>query len=124
MAPFMPLGEEASVAARHLAFLCILLAGPAVAETVTYGGEDAERLKCAAMLSLASNFAEAEGRLQPGQHAKSMAAVSQLLDGLPGGNGDKASAMQAMADRIMVRSTPDALKAEFQRSLPACGRFF
>lgn len=112
------------MAARHVTILCILLAGPAAAETVTYGDEDAERLKCAAMLSLASNFAQADGRLQPGQHAKSMAAVSQLLDGLPGGNGDKARAMQAMADRIMMRSTPDALKAEFQRGLPACGRFF
>ncbi len=115
------------MAVRSFTILCALLAGvgPAAADAViTYRAEDAERLKCASMLSLASNFAEAEGRLKKGQHSRSMAAVAQLLDGLPGSNGAKARAMQAMADRLMLRSKPDALKEEFQRTLPACGRFF
>ncbi len=113
------------VSPRIIAFFAFLgAAAPAAAATITYEGEDAARLKCAAMLSLASNFAEAEGRLKPGAHVKSRAAVAELLEPLPGTRSDKARAMQTVADRIMLRFTPDALKAEFERTLPACGRFF
>lgn len=104
--------------------LLALACGPALGETRTYAGEDAQRVKCAAMLSLVSNFAESEGRLQPGQQEISRAAIGHLLDGLPGTSDEKARAMQDMADRIMVRSGPEDLKAEFERTLPACGRFF
>jgi hypothetical protein len=107
-----------------LLFAGLAAATPAAAATIAYEGEDAARLTCAAMLSLASNHAEADGRLKPGAHDKSRAAVAQLLRPLPGTRDEKARAMQATADRLMLQFKPDALKAEFERTLPACGRFF
>jgi hypothetical protein len=112
------------VSLRVFILACLVAAAPAAAATITYEGEDAARLTCAAMLSLASNHAEAEGWLKPGAHDKSRAAVAQLLGPLPGTRDEKARAMQAVADRIMLRFKPDALKAEFERTLPGCGRFF
>jgi len=107
-----------------LALTAALAAAPLMAESVTYAGEDAARLKCAAMLSLAGNFARAEGRLDAAGHRKSLSAIGQLLAPLPGNGRDKARAMQEMADRIMLRSKPDALRREFKTVLPACGRYF
>ena len=120
-----PLPDGASPLARiALALIAILAAPPAMAESVTYAGEDAARLKCAAMLSLAGNFARSEGRLDAAGHRKSLAAIGQLLAPLPGNGRDKARAMQGMADRMMLRSKPDALRREFRAVLPACGRYF
>lgn len=104
-------------------FIAMLSALPLAAE-ITYAGEDAERLKCATMLSLASNFARGSGRLSPQQEEMSSASVAHLLDSLPGNGDEKGRAMQAMADRIMAGSTPESLKAEFEKTLPDCGRFF
>ena len=107
-----------------IALIAVLAAPPVMAESVTYAGEDAARLKCAAMLSLAGNFARSEGRLDAAGHRKSLAAIGQLLAPLTGNGRDKARAMQEMADRIMLRSKPDALRREFKTVLPACGRYF
>lgn len=110
--------------ARLACAACTIAAiAPAAAQTV-YEGEDAERLRCATMLSLASNFAQDDGRLSPEAAAMSAASVAHLLEGLPGSDDEKGRAMQAMADRIMAGSTPEGLKAEFEGTLPACGRFF
>ena len=107
-----------------LALIAALATPPVMAESVTYAGEDAARLKCAAMLSLAGSFARSEGRLDVAGHRKSLSAIGQLLAPLPGSGRDKARAMQGMADRIMLRSKPDALRREFRAVLPACGRYF
>lgn len=102
-------------------FALALLSLPASAAEVTYSGDDALRLKCATMLSLVSTQ---EGRLSPEAAVKSRAAAAHLLQGLPGNNADKARAMQAMADRLMLKRTPDGLRQEFRKTLPACARFF
>lgn len=116
---------EVALSVRFLALAAALAcAAPALAASIAYEGEDAVRLKCAAMLSLSGNFARAEGWIAPDVHAKSRAAVAQLLAPLPGTRADKARALQAMADRIMLRADPDALRTEFERTLPACGAFF
>lgn len=116
---------EVALSVRSLAIVATLAcAAPALAASIAYEGEDAVRLKCAAMLSLSSNFARSEGRLNPAMQAKSRAAVAQLLAPLPGTRADKARAMQAMADRIMLRAKPEALRAEFGQTLPACAQFF
>lgn len=102
----------------------LLLPLPLRAAEVTYSGEDALRLKCATMLSLASSFAGREGRLTPEAAAKSRAAAAHLLQGLPGNNVERARAMQLTADRLMLENTPDELQSEFRTTLPACARFF
>lgn len=117
-------GASATVTRIAIALIAVLAAPPVMAESVTYAGEDAARLKCAAMLSLAGNFARSEGRLDAAGHRKSLAAIGRLLAPLPGNGRDKARAMQEMADRIMLRSKPDALRREFKTVLPACGRYF
>lgn len=108
---------------------CIILALllvplPLRAAEITYAGDDALRLKCATMLSLASSFAAREGRLSTEDQAKSRASAVHLLQGLPGNNDEKARAMQVTADRLMLENTPSELQAEFRRTLPACERFF
>ncbi|MCA0274275.1 MAG: hypothetical protein LCH69_19715 [Proteobacteria bacterium] len=105
-----------------LALLLIPLALRAA--EVTYSGDDALRLKCATMLSLASSFAAREGRSSPEDSAKSKASAAHLLQGLPGNNDEKARAMQVTADRLMLENTPDELQSEFRRTLPGCARFF
>lgn len=107
-----------------LTFALVLLSQPIGAAELTYSGEDAVRLKCATMLSLATRFAGNEGRLSKEDAAKSRAAAAHLLQGLPGNNTDKGRAMQVMADRLMLEKTPARLKEEFRQTLPACARYF
>lgn len=102
----------------------LLFALPAGAAEVTYSGENALRLKCATMLTLAAKFAGRDGQLTPENAAKSQDAAAHLLQGLPGNNADKARAMQAMADRLMLEKTPERLQEEFRTTLPGCARFF
>lgn len=105
--------------------LALLLAAlPLRAAEITYSGDDALRLKCATMLSLASNFAARQGRLTPEAAARSQASAAHLLRSLPGNNDEKARAMQVVADRLMLENTPDELQSAFRKTLPGCARFF
>lgn len=105
-------------------FALLLLSLPVQAAEVTYSGADALRLKCATMLSLASLSTWRKDPLSPEVVSKSRAAAAHLLQGLPGNNDEKARAMQAMADRLMLEDRPAELQDEFRMTLPRCARFF
>jgi hypothetical protein len=109
---------------RIAAVAFILIATPAVSQSVTYKGDDALKLKCATTLTLVSGFGEADHKLTPENVLKTRFAAAYLLATLPGNDRDKARAMQAMADRLVSAKSPEALEVDFKRTLSACERFF
>ncbi|MGL4279721.1 MAG: hypothetical protein ACRCS0_05090 [Albidovulum sp.] len=105
------------------AIIATTLAHPALAQVV-YKGDDALRLKCATILAVVSSVELGESPLRPETQLKAMIAAEVLLAQLPGRQNEKAKAMRIMADRFMARNTPDQILVEFERTLPACERFF
>lgn len=114
---------------RRLSFaiaagLFVVAASSANAEKVIYQGVDAEKLKCAVMLSLIAEAGLQAGELKAGEYMMATGAVITLLDDLPGTPAHKEQAMERMAERLFDNVSEQDVVRMFDRDMPRCDRFF
>ncbi|SPH23694.1 hypothetical protein DEA8626_02760 [Defluviimonas aquaemixtae] len=106
------------------AALFVAVATPASAQKVVYQGADAEKLKCAVMLSIVGEIGLREGELGAGEYMMTTGAIITLLEELPGTPAQKNQAMDRMAERLFEGASERDVARLFERDLPRCDRFF
>jgi len=103
------------------------LAPPALAAPETliiYDGHDAQRLHCAAMLSLVAQNLGQRGLISAEEEYRARDIATAIAAGLPGSEATQKKALQQRATKIASRQGLKALLAEYRTTFSWCEREF
>lgn len=114
-------------AAFILALSLALGPGTAVAAPETliiYDGRDAQRLQCAAMLSLVAQNLGQRGLITAREEYRARDLTTRIAEGLPGSEATRKKALSQRATKIAARQGLKALLAEYRTTFEWCAQEF
>ncbi len=115
---------------RAAFLLCLALAlGPGLARAapetlIIYNGRDAQRLHCAAMLSLVAQNLGRRGMIPPVEEYRVRDMAKAIAAGLPGTAAQKKKALIQRETRIAANKRLKELLAEYRTTFTWCEREF